>query len=126
MKRLLLILVLTFSIQSLAYNQLTIQTVAERTNFESTSTYEDVMNFISILEKGSPLIRVENIARTAEGRDIPLLVIGDPLPQSPDDLVNDDRIVVYIQANIHAGEVEGKEATLMYTRDLLKEQDTEV
>lgn len=126
MKRLLLILVLPFSIQSLAYNQLTIQTVAERTNFESTSTYEDVMNFISILEKGSPLIRVENIARTAEGRDIPLLVIGDPLPQSPGDLVNDDRIVVYIQANIHAGEVEGKEATLMYTRDLLKEQDTEV
>jgi len=126
MKRFLLILALVFSIQSLAYNQSTIQTVAERTNFESTSTYEDVMNFISILEKGSPLIRVENIARTVEGRDIPLLVIGDPLPQSPDDLVNDDRIVVYIQANIHAGEVEGKEATLMYTRDLLKEQDTEV
>ena len=33
-------------------------------------------------------------------------------------LINDKRIVVYIQANIHAGEVEGKEASLMFARDI--------
>ena len=35
-------------------------------------------------------------------------------------------IVVYIQANIHAGEVEGKEATLMFARDLLKDKNPAV
>jgi hypothetical protein len=61
-----------------------------------------------------------------EGRDIPLLVLGNPLPSSPLDLKNDKRIVIYIQANIHAGEVEGKEASLMYARDILKDKNSMV
>ncbi len=126
MKKIFFLLALSFLIHSRAYNQLSIQTVAERSNYESTSVYKDVMAFIAGLEQSSPLVRTEYIATTAEGRDIPLLVIGDPLPGSPEDLVNDNRIVVYIQANIHAGEVEGKEATLMYTRDLLKEKDRNI
>ena len=48
------------------------------------------------------------------------------MPKSPKDLVNDKRIVVYVQANIHAGEVEGKEAVLMYARDILKDKKSEV
>ena len=91
-----------------------LQTVAEKSDFKSTSNYNDVRTFIDQLKKSSPYIRVENIATSIEGRDIPLLIIGNPLPESPEDLINDKRIVVYIQANIHAGEVEGKEASLMY------------
>lgn len=109
-----------------AYNQQSLQTVAERSNYESTSTYKDVMHFISELEQSSSLVRMEYLGVTAEGRDIPLLVIGDPLPVSPEDLEKDDRIVVYIQANIHAGEVEGKEAALMYARDFLKGKNREI
>ena len=126
MKRLPLLLVITLTLHTLAYSQPTFQTVAEKSNYESTSTYEDVMKMISILDKGSSLVRVENIATSVEGREIPLLVIGDPLPRSPQDLVDDNRIVVYIQANIHAGEVEGKEATLMYIRDLLNQPDQKI
>jgi hypothetical protein len=66
---------------------------------------------------------VETIAQSVEGRIVPLLIIGKPLPKSREQLVNDDRIVIYIQANIHAGEVEGKEAALMFARDLLAEKN---
>ena len=97
-------------------------TIAEKSDYKSTSDYNDVMTFIDQLKKSSPYIRVENIATSTEGRDIPLLIIGNPLPKSPADLSKDKRIVVYIQANIHAGEVEGKEAVLMYSRDLLKDK----
>ncbi len=48
------------------------------------------------------------------------------MPESPDNLVNDKRIVIYVQANIHAGEVEGKEASLMFARDLLKDKNPEI
>ncbi len=126
MKKISLLLVLSWIMCLATYSQLTVQTVAERSNYESTSTYKDVMQFISGLEKESPLVHIEHIATTAEGREVPLLVIGDPLPASPKDLENDDRIVVYIQANIHAGEVEGKEAALMYARDFLKENDRNI
>jgi hypothetical protein len=102
------------------------QTVAEKSDFKSTSRYDDVISFIGELKKSSPFIRVENIATSAEDRAVPLLIIGKPLPNSPKDLIGDKRIVVYIQANIHAGEVEGKEAVLMYARDLLSEKDPDI
>ncbi len=58
--------------------------------------------------------------------EIPLIVIGNPLPESVEDLNNDGRIVVYIQGNIHAGEIEGKEATQMLARDLLKDPESDI
>ncbi len=101
-------------------------TVAEASGFKATSAYGDVTSFIDNLVKLSPYVRVENIAQSVEGRNVPLLVIGDPLPSSARKIPKDNRIVVYIQANIHAGEVEGKEASLMFARDLLKSPDPEV
>jgi hypothetical protein len=95
------------------------RTVAEASGFRATSRHADVMGFIRDLQRLSSLVRVETLATSAEGRQVPLLIIGDPLPASPADLRHDDRAVVYFQANIHAGEVEGKEAAQMLARDLL-------
>ena len=95
-------------------------TVAESSGYAATSRYADVMAFVRELQRQSPLIRVETLGTSAEGRIVPMLVVGNPVPASPADLRADDRAVVYIQANIHAGEVEGKEATLMLVRDLLQ------
>jgi Zinc carboxypeptidase len=94
-------------------------TVAEATNYDATSRYADVMAFIHELQKQSPLLRVETLCRSAEGRDVPLLILGNPVPASPLDLRGTKKMVLYIEANIHAGEVEGKEATLMLARDIL-------
>jgi len=93
-------------------------TKAEATEFKATTLYADVMDFIQKLQQMSLHLRMETLGISAEGRKIPLLIIGNPVPSSPQDLVYDDRLVVYIQANIHAGEVEGKEAALMLARDL--------
>jgi murein tripeptide amidase MpaA len=101
-------------------------TVAEKSDFKSTSDYQDVVSFIDKLKRSSPYIRVESIGTSTEGRDIPLLIIANPLPVSPAGLVKDERIVIYVQANIHAGEVEGKEASLMFARDLLKERNPDL
>jgi hypothetical protein len=99
--------------------QTSLLTTAERSEFKSTSNYSDVMTFIDQLKKSSKYIRVETIAQSVEGRDVPVLIIGNPLPKSAEQMINDNRIVIYIQANIHAGEVEGKEAVLMFARDIL-------
>ena len=98
--------------------QFEVQTVAEKSNYTSTSTYAEVMQFIQTLES-SPLLRVDTFALTTEGKQLPLLILADPMPEDAAALKNDDRIVVYIQANIHAGEVEGKAATQMLARDIL-------
>ncbi len=126
MRRLTLGLLLMILTTLPALSQNGLLTVAEKSNFESTSRYDDVKLFINQLLKQSPYIRVETIARTLEGREVPLLIIANPMPKTPKDLENDKRIVVYVQANIHPGEVEGKEAVLMFARDLLKQKNPEV
>ena len=104
--------------------QVNMLTVAEKSDFTSTSRYADVMNFITKLDKQSPYIKIDTIAQSFEGYYVPMLVIANPMPESPMDIGN--RIVVYIQANIHAGEVEGKEAAQMLARDLIKNPDSEI
>lgn len=94
-------------------------TVAEETGFKRTSLHSDVMDFVTELKRMSPLVRVETLTTSTEGKTVPMLVIGDPVPTSPRDLAFDERAVVYIQANIHAGEVEGKEAALMLARNIV-------
>jgi hypothetical protein len=95
-------------------------TWAEASGFEATSRNADVAAFLRKLAGQSDKIRIESIGTSAEGRSIPMAVIGDPVPTSPADLRRDDRAVVYFQANIHSGEVEGKEALQMLARDLVQ------
>ena len=76
-------------------------TVAESSNFTSTSRYDDVMRFIKELQDQSSLIRVETLCRSYEGRTIPFLILGNPAPASPNTLRYDKRAVIFIQANIN-------------------------
>jgi len=126
MKKLFSIIIILFCTFYQGNSQEKLLTVAEKSDFKSTSNYNDVMTSIAKLKKSSNFVRVETIAKSVEGREIPLLIIGNPLPKSPEQLANDSRIVIYVQANIHAGEVEGKEAVLMFARDLLSVQNNEL
>lgn len=92
---------------------------AERSGYTETSTSEDVLAFARELAARSPLVRMSHIGTSSAGQRIPILILGRPVPSSPAELQRDNRLCVYIQANIHAGEVEGKEATLALARDIL-------
>ncbi len=123
-KHFLSLILITLSLSAFSSKELL--TVAERTDFKETSLNKDVFAFIKKLEKTSEYIKVENIATSYYGNDIPMMIIANPMPESYQDLKNDDRMVIYIQANIHAGEIEGKEASLMFARDLLKDPNSEL
>jgi hypothetical protein len=95
------------------------RTRAEISNYEETSTYEDVTRVINGLVATSPLVYTESFGKTEEGRDLPLVVISDPKVTTPEAARKLGRPIVFVQANIHAGEVEGKEAILMIARRLV-------
>jgi hypothetical protein len=77
-----------------------------------------VIAFIDSLQRaGVPMSRQE-LGRTTEGRVLPLLVLSRPQVTTPEQARALNRPIVYVQANIHAGEVEGKEALLALVRDL--------
>jgi hypothetical protein len=58
------------------------------------------------------------MGRSGEGRDLPVLVLASGRAFDPAGAHRAGRVVVLVQANIHAGEVEGKEAVLMLAREL--------
>ncbi|HOT89160.1 MAG TPA: M14 family metallopeptidase, partial [Bacteroidales bacterium] len=124
-KRIYLITVCFFVIINL-FAQSELLTIAEESNFLTTSKNEEVIGFINQLKKLTKNILVEKYITSTEGYEVPLLIIADPLPILKDNqYVSDGRTVVYIQANIHAGEVEGKEACLMLARDILTKKKKE-
>lgn len=93
-------------------------TRAERSHFTETSRYADVVQFIDSLKLLGAKIAVGSIGKTTEGRDIPYVIASRPLVSTPAEAKRLDRPIVYVQANIHAGEVEGKEALQALLRDL--------
>lgn len=89
---------------------------AELTNYEETSRYEDVMRLIGELQKRTNKLCVESFGKTEEGRDLPLMIFADPPLAQPREARASGKPIIFIQANIHAGEVEGKEAMLHLSR----------
>jgi hypothetical protein len=96
------------------------RTRAEISNYEETSTYADVTRVIDgLVATAGSLVHTESFGKTEEGRDLPLLVISDPKVTTPAAAQKLGRPIVFVQANIHAGEVEGKEAMLVIARRLV-------
>ncbi len=95
-----------------------LKTRAERSNFTETSRYDDVVSFLDVVDRASPLVHLTTFGYTFEGRTLPLAVVGRVADARPETVRASGRLRVYLQANIHAGEVEGKEAVLALLRDI--------
>jgi Predicted carboxypeptidase len=95
-----------------------LQTRAESSDYQETSTYDDVLTFINSLKAANLPLSFGSIGRTNEGREIPYIVASRPRVSTPAEAKALHRPIVYVQGNIHAGEVEGKEAVLALVRDL--------
>jgi hypothetical protein len=93
-------------------------TRAERTNYLETSHYTDVVAFLDSLRVLGAPYAFGSIGKTVEGRDIPYVIASRPLVHTPAEARATGKPIVYVQGNIHAGEVEGKEALLALLRDL--------
>jgi hypothetical protein len=95
-------------------------TRAERTGYRETSSYADVLGFLDSLQRADPGLRVGTLAVSAEGRRVPYVIAARPAIFSPAEAHRSGKPVVWLQGNIHAGEVEGKEAAQMLLRDLTR------
>jgi hypothetical protein len=93
-------------------------TTAEKSNFANTSSYEDVIGFLDQLQVNKAPIRISTIGKSTLGKEIPLVVCHKNPNITPFEAKRRGLPVVYLQANIHAGEVEGKEAVLILMREL--------
>lgn len=91
------------------------QTVAEKSNFTSTSLSAEVVEFVEACAAKANHVSTFDWGTTVEGRTM----IGAIVATKPYTLGDqDDRNVVLLLGNIHSGECAGKEALLILLREL--------
>jgi hypothetical protein len=98
----------------------TLKTKAEASDFKSTSSYDDVVAFMKAVADAAPnLVHYTTYGMTSEKRAMPMAVVGVGLKDaSPAAVKASGKLRVHVQANIHAGEVEGKESAQILLREL--------
>jgi len=93
-------------------------TRAELTGFERTETPEEILELLTRLQRLSPYLRLSFIGPSEEGRRIPVVVASKEKLFEPADRFKSPKPVVLVVNSIHAGEVDGTDATLRLLRDI--------
>ena len=92
-------------------------TVAEASGYRRTSYHREVLEFLARLASRTPHMRVASMGASGLGQDLAYVVVSRRGIFTPEAARASGLPVVLIVGNIHAGEVEGKEACCMLARD---------
>ena len=94
-------------------------TFYEKSGKIETPRYKETLEFCRKMDASSPLISLQVMGKSARNRDIPFLVVDGQGMTDPVAIHRAGKALVLIQACIHPGESEGKDAGLMLIRDLV-------
>lgn len=94
------------------------QTLAEKTDYRQTPRYEETVAYSRKLAAASPLIRFQSFGRSGENRELPLLIASSGNTFTPRAARRAGKAIILIQACIHPGESDGKDAGLALLRDI--------
>jgi hypothetical protein len=94
------------------------RTPAEMSGFVTTPNYEETLRYLERLQKAAPdKIHLERFGTTAAGRPMMGVVASNHKLFTPEAARAAHLPVILLQAGIHSGEIEGKDAGLMLLRD---------
>ncbi|HVF22283.1 MAG TPA: M14 family metallopeptidase [Pyrinomonadaceae bacterium] len=94
------------------------QTPAEKTNYRQTPNYADTIAFAKQLSGASPAIEYRGFGYSGQGRELPLIIASETQTFTPEAAHEQGKAVVLIQACIHSGEPDGKDAGFALLRDV--------
>jgi hypothetical protein len=99
-------------------NKINWQTPAEKTDYLTTPRYTETLDYLRKLETASSSIKLTSFGKTGEGRDLILIIAAKDKAFTPEAARKQKKAVVLVQACIHAGESDGKDAGLALLRDI--------
>jgi hypothetical protein len=95
-------------------------TPAEKSNFTFTADRTETLQLFEKLAASSSLVSFIEAGKSSGGMSIPMVIVSSDkdFHQKP----NDKKPVLLVQCGIHAGEIDGKDATMMLIRDIMTEK----
>ncbi|MDN4037921.1 M14 family metallopeptidase [Massilia sp. YIM B02443] len=96
-------------------------TVSERSGFEATGRYDEVIALCDAFQQAYPKqIRCIDFGTTPEGRPMKALIASNTNAFTPEEARKQGLPVTLIQGGIHAGEIDGKDAGFLALRQVLE------
>ncbi len=95
-------------------------TLFESSNFMETPTYKETISYCERLAKSSTMINIVSIGKSERGEEIPMLIVDKESFVSPKNIRKAGRAIIFIQACVHPGEPDGKDAGFMLIRNIVK------
>ena len=95
------------------------QTFYEKSGFKETPRYNETIEYCKKLASVSPMIHFTSFGESPQDRDLPLLIVDSKGNFTAETVRKSNNVVFMIQAGIHSGESDGKDAGLMLIRDMV-------
>lgn len=94
------------------------QTFYEKSQFLETPRHAETIEFCRKIDQASPLLKYSTFGKSPQGLALPLLIADRNGNFTPEAVRKSGNAVLLIEACIHAGESDGKDAGLMLLRDI--------
>lgn len=94
-------------------------TDCEKSDFTRTPRYPETIDYCRQLAASSAMVHYTTFGISPEGRDLPLLIVDKDGLTTPEAIRQNGRIILFVEACIHSGEPDGKDAGFMLLRDLV-------
>jgi len=85
----------------------------------ATPRYAETLRYCRRLAAYSPWVHVVSFGESPQRRQLPLVIVSRDNATSPQAERRSGKAIVLIQSGIHAGEIDGKDASLMLIRDIV-------
>ncbi len=118
MKKTLIFIILVV-VQFTIHGQNNLLTYYEKSNYLETPRYDETIRYAKTLAASSEFIEYTTFGKSLQGRDLPLLIVDKNKNFTPESARKSGNAVLLVQACIHPGESEGKEAGFMLIRDIV-------
>lgn len=93
-------------------------TPCEESGLTRTPSYDETVAWLARLAAAAPEVEMTSIGRSHEGRDVWLVIASADRAFTPRALKAAGKPTLFVQAGIHSGEIDGKDAGMMLLRDL--------
>lgn len=118
MKHLLSLLTFITISLSLQSQKTTWLTYYEKSNFKETPQYKETIEFSKRLARNSDWVNYQTFGKSPQNRKLPLILVNKNQKFTNKAFKQSEKATLLIEACIHPGEPEGKDAGLMLLRDI--------
>ncbi|MBN2683176.1 MAG: hypothetical protein JXR58_11760 [Bacteroidales bacterium] len=123
MKNILIAIGLCFSISFSFSQDIFPKTVYEASDFKKSHNYEQTIEYSKKLAEASEFIEYKVFGKSSLGYDLPLLILDKDKDFNPELSKKKGKAIVLIEASIHPGEPDGKDAGFLLLRDMILEKN---